>query len=148
MCKLGHPDKVIPFSDKILDCLLPPAAPPEPGLSGGKAQGQSVLYGAGWWREESLTNKEAAVLIQGPIRWLHLNRQPITRQFCQEQFAIILLHFMEVKNSMKLQNSILDLETERQDCVNKPNKLFLNPINSFYRNKYPFEYKFVLIVNY
>ena len=95
-----------------------------------------------------LTNKKAAALIQGPIRWLHLNRQPITRQFCQEQFAIILLHFMEVKNSMKLQNSILDLETERQDCVNKPNKLFLNPINSFYRNKYPFEYKFVLIVNY
>ena len=75
--KLGHPDKVIPFSDKILDYLLPPAAPPEPGLSGGKAQGQSVLDGA------ELTNKEAAVLIQGPIRWLHLNRQPITRQFGQ-----------------------------------------------------------------
>ena len=63
MCKLGHPDKVIPFSDKILDCLLPPAAPPEPGLSGGKAQGQSVLYGAAGEETAELTNKKAAVLI-------------------------------------------------------------------------------------
>ena len=45
---LGHPDKVIPFSDRLLYYLLAPAAPPEPGLSGGKAQGQSVLDDASW----------------------------------------------------------------------------------------------------
>ena len=43
MYVLGHPEKVIPFLDRLLYYLLAPAAPPEPGLSGGKAQGQSVL---------------------------------------------------------------------------------------------------------